>query len=411
MKRNILYLLSVLLLSACGGGDDGGGGSTPSGGSEYLNVSGIDIPGGNTTATLSIKASNNCEWVVKWSDSWIRNISPSHGRGDQNVTITVTPNPSSSAERTAVVTVTNTSGTITRNVTITQMASSEALELSTKEMNFTYQSGSQDFTVTSNTHWTITGMTGWLHLSKSEGDNTSTVTVSVDENNTETKREAVLNVTGDNGQPVKLTVTQTGRPTEFSVSPTAIVAEAPASTVQFNISGNARWTIQSNASWATLSTVEGEGSKSVIVTLADNTQEESRVAEITISSSTKREVVHITQAAATRPAISGLQVSGKERNEATIAFQFTSIFPVTEYGVCYSTSNEAPTTADTHTTQTGSGNEGSYSATLSGLSEGTTYHLRAYAKSVVGISYSDKTTFKTTQGEMPNPGDNPYPQW
>ena len=45
MKERILFLFCTLLLVACGGGGDDGGGGTPSGGSEYLNVSNVDIPG------------------------------------------------------------------------------------------------------------------------------------------------------------------------------------------------------------------------------------------------------------------------------------------------------------------------------------------------------------------------------
>ena len=84
MKRLFSLFTCTLLLLACGGGDDAGGGGTPTGGSEYLNVSNVDIPGGNTTATLNIQASQNCEWVISWNDSWIRSVSPTKGRGTRN---------------------------------------------------------------------------------------------------------------------------------------------------------------------------------------------------------------------------------------------------------------------------------------------------------------------------------------
>lgn len=51
------------------------------------------------------------------------------------------------------------------------------------------------------------------------------------------------------------------------------------------------------------------------------------------------------------------------------------------------------------------------SVTLTGLKAGTTYHVRAYARSVVGVGYSSDVAFTTSQGEQPNSGDNPQPGW
>lgn len=301
MKKTILYLVSALLLVACGGGDDAGGG-TPSGGNEYLNVSNVDIPGGNTTATLYINASQNCEWVVSWSESWIRSINPTKGRGSQNATISVTLNPSSTATRTAVVTVMNTSGTIVRDVTITQSPNAEALELSMSAMNFTSDAGSQDVTVTSNTHWTISGSASWMTLSMTEGDNNGSVRVTVEQNKAKSDREAVLTFTGQGGITKQLTVKQQGdTSTNFQVSTKELSANAQAGTVQFNIIGDARWTLFSNQSWATPNSTSGEGNATITVSLTDNTGEQEREAVITVSSDSKTETVTIRQSAAAIP--------------------------------------------------------------------------------------------------------------
>ncbi|GAA4013427.1 hypothetical protein GCM10022408_28110 [Hymenobacter fastidiosus] len=68
--------------------------------------------------------------------------------------------------------------------------------------------------------------------------------------------------------------------------------------------------------------------------------------------------------------------------------------PVTERGVVYSTTNATPTTADTKATN-GTGG-GSFSATVSGLTPGTTYNVRAYAINSLGTSYGSVITFTTT---------------
>lgn len=321
MKKTILYLVSSLLLIACSGGDDGGGGGTPSGGNEYLNVSNVDIPGGNTTATLYISASQNCDWTITWSESWIRSIMPSKGRGTQNVTITVTANPSSTESRKAFIKVANADGSIERKVTIIQSPN--------------------------------------------------------------------------------------GTLTDFRLSTSELSANAPAGIVQFNIIGNAQWTIASNKSWAMPSTMSGSGSVSISVSLADNTSEESREAIITVASNDKTETVTIKQGAATKPAVTALKANYDGKTSAVVSFSYSSMFPVTEYGVCYNTTGQ-PTINDAHHSETGNATQGSPTVSLTGLSYSTTYYVRAYAKSAVGITYSESASF-TTANNWPGGDDNVTP--
>ena len=411
MKRLFSLFTCTLLLLACGGGDDAGGGGTPTGGSEYLNVSNVDIPGGNTTATLNIQASQNCEWVISWNDSWIRSVSPTKGRGSQNVTITVTVNPSSSAERTAILTVKNTSGSITRNVTVTQSPNAETLELSTLSISFTNAASSQDVTVTSNTHWTITGMASWLTLSKTSGDDNGVVKITVDENTEEAERSAVLTFTGASGAVKQIAIIQSGRSSNFNVSPTSISADALASQVTFTIVGEARWTTKSNQSWAVLSDVSGQGQKEVKVSLSDNISESARTAEITVNSATKSEKVVITQAGASKPVLTEIKqsdITHVTQNAATIAIGYSSQYPVTEYGICYSSSNSNPTVSDSHLSEAGSLLQGTKTFSLTSLSAGTTYYVRAYATSAVGTQYSNAISF-TTISDVPGGGDNVTP--
>lgn len=71
---------------------------------------------------------------------------------------------------------------------------------------------------------------------------------------------------------------------------------------------------------------------------------------------------------------------------------------VTENGICYSTT-ENPTTANTKVA-IGSGT-GSFSKTVEGLKEGTTYYVRAYAINSIGTSYGTQISFTTTQLLLP----------
>ena len=408
MKKIFCFAYTLLLL-ACGGGDDAGGGGSQTGGSEYLNVSNVDIPGGNTTATLNIQASNNCEWVISWSDSWIRSMSPTKGRGSQNVTVTVNVNPSSTAERTAVVIVKNLAGTIERQVIIAQQPNSEQVSFSPSSLSFTADGGSQEVTITSNTHWSITGLSSWIELSKSEGEGNGSINIKVLPNTTSDSREAVLTIKGSGGISGELTIRQTVRETEFYItSSTNLSAGALAENLTIGIAGNADWVVSSNREWATPSITSGQGTQAINVALTDNTSEEQREAAVTIMSTGKDPItVHITQAAGSRPQVSNLQVSNTQKIGCMLSFSFSSIFPVTEYGVCYATA-ENPTINNSHVSQSGAGKEGTGSFQLININSGTTYYVRAYAINVVGIQYSEPSTFAIDR-TWPGGDDNQKP--
>ena len=210
-----------------------------------------------------------------------------------------------------------------------------------------------------------------------------------------------------------VTVTQSSDPNaetktaDFQVSPKELTAEAPAGTVPFSIVGDAKWTLSSNTSWATPNVLTGEGNATITVSLKDNTSEEAREATITISSSSKTETVTIRQSAATKPVLSGLQVNNNQKTSVDVTFDYTSMFPVTEYGVCYNTTGE-PTINDTRKSESGSATQGSPTFSLTDLTVGTTYYVRAYAKSAVGIQYSETVTI-TTANNWPGGDDNVPP--
>ena len=77
-------------------------------------------------------------------------------------------------------------------------------------------------------------------------------------------------------------------------------------------------------------------------------------------------------------------------------------FSVTARGVCWSTSPN-PTVSDSHTTD-GSG-IGSFTSSITGLTDNTTYYVRAYATNSKGTSYGEQKSFTTLSG---GGGDHEY---
>jgi len=93
------------------------------------------------------------------------------------------------------------------------------------------------------------------------------------------------------------------------------------------------------------------------------------------------------------------EATAVSQNSATFNASVTaneSNITVTEKGICYSSQNDPPTTADS-TIPKGSGT-GSYSATLTGLTANKPYFVRPYAVVDGETYYGEKRTFETLQG-------------
>jgi len=71
--------------------------------------------------------------------------------------------------------------------------------------------------------------------------------------------------------------------------------------------------------------------------------------------------------------------------------------PVTEHGICWSTSH-SPTTSDSHAS--GGTGTGSFEVELTDLEPGATYYIRAYATNSVGTTYSSELSL-TTEANLP----------
>jgi uncharacterized protein (TIGR02145 family) len=102
----------------------------------------------------------------------------------------------------------------------------------------------------------------------------------------------------------------------------------------------------------------------------------------------KEEVIKVT------PTISLTAVTNITATSATSGgnVTFDGGASVTSRGACWST-EQNPTTSNDKT-QGGTGT-GSFTCTMSGLTPGTTYNVRAYAINEVGTAYSSQTTFTT----------------
>ena len=96
------------------------------------------------------------------------------------------------------------------------------------------------------------------------------------------------------------------------------------------------------------------------------------------------------------PTVSSAAITVFSTSSATMGGNVTANggVAVTEYGVVYSSSNAVPTLADSKVV-IGNGN-GGFSQSVTGLTGGTTYYVRAYATNLIGTSYGFVMSFTTS---------------
>lgn len=103
-----------------------------------------------------------------------------------------------------------------------------------------------------------------------------------------------------------------------------------------------------------------------------------------------------------KPTVTTSSVSNISETTATCGGNVSSDGGATVYarGVCWSTSQN-PTVSDSHTTN-GNGT-GSFTSSLTGLTEGTTYYVRAYATNGAGTAYGNQVIFTSSLYGQPCP--------
>lgn len=389
--------------------------ATPS--SEWLEVIGqVAFQATDTEKSLEVTA--DCHWTVSVSNAWEGlTVTPLEGDNTQLLTIT-TPGNSTRNDRQAVMTITSKGG-ISRSVSLTQVMGEVQLTVhgavhgqNSDSLVFLSTGGMQEFTIESNTTWSISGRPDWMKaLTPEQGEGTSRVQVEVPEIQTDQDQTATLVVSAENGAKTgSIVILQRGKVIELTVNPQAVTATATDTEKTFAVVCNADWTATVADDWLTLSPISAtQTDRELRVSFEPNHEQRERSTTITISAGTRKSlIVSFTQQAATLPVITSLQAASVERREATFIVGYESQFPVTEYGLCYSQTNSQPTQSDAVVSAQGGKQSEATTLTLTGLESGSTYHVRAYARSVVGLVYSDAVTISTA-GSVPGEDDNPMP--
>ena len=152
----------------------------------------VDLPARGASQDITI--TSNTAWGAVSDVTWAKLSAAS---GTANGTLTVTLDDNTSTEpRTAIITFQY--GNTQQTVTITQAAATATL--SATEVTLAAKSSSQDIKVTSNSIWSASTETSWIHIENGTGDSNGRFTLTVDDNQSLTARQGSIIFTYGSGR-------------------------------------------------------------------------------------------------------------------------------------------------------------------------------------------------------------------
>lgn len=243
--------------------------------------------GGTQNFTISSQTS----WSAKVSNDWIK-VSPATGvSGQNNISVTVDVNPTSSERRGYVyIQVGNTN---IAQISIVQKGTYLTTDLTS--LSFNPQSESKSVCVSSNVEWTVSSSESWINLSDKKGNGDCVITVSVEDNSSDTQRSGVVSINSIDGSISKnINVVQSG--VTISTDVTQIHFPYNGGKQNLKLDVNTAWTIYSSDSWLSFSSKSGDyGVKNISVNASENSEENDRATSFYINASGYNREVKVLQ--------------------------------------------------------------------------------------------------------------------
>ena len=236
-------------------------------------------------------------------------------------------------------------------------------------------------------------------------DEPTTVTVKVNKKEDDWDNEHTLTIRSEKGSTQTVRIFQQGILTTLAMGQNKIEVDALEGTSTLVLTGDASWIATVDVAWLKLSKLSGKGDENLQLEYTTNETAGPREATITITTSTQTLTCQVVQAVAPVPTCAEPTKVKVEKYGFTVSSSYSSVIPVTEYGIVYSL-NQNPTVADNKISCTDGTNPFTLSA--SGLVSGKTFYVRSYARNGAGYGYSDEITV-TTGGVKPGENDNPTP--
>ena len=285
-----------------------------------------------------------------------------------------------------------------------------SLTVATERLEFPDEAATQQIDIAATGYWTATTSAGWLQLGMTHGKGNASLSVTAEANKSTTQSRTATITISNGTASYTVSVSQS--------TMTEMLKIVDTSTLEHNYLGgsnevavesNVAWSVNSNASWLTVSKNEdGTGFK---VEVGQNISINAREAVVTVRGVGLNSTVSVIQHGVVSPTLSKVSALNITKHSATCRFSYSSEdLDVTEYGICYSNTAANPDKSNAKTVQqSGNGHSGNPSFDISDLKSKTTYYVRAYIVTPLGLLYGETIEF-TTLVSAPEESDNGTPK-
>ena len=159
-------------------------------------------------------------------------------------------------------------------------------------------------TVSQGCEWTAVPSDSWVTMTRSSGSGSGSAAYTVAPNNTNTGRNARIQVGGE-----AVTLTQSPADCTYAVDPPLVSVQAGGGTIELRIEtrDGCTWSASTNDSWISLGAANGSGSRALVARIAANTSNSQRSGVIEIAGQT----VAVTQDATSQATACSVTLSGR----------------------------------------------------------------------------------------------------
>lgn len=275
MKRTLLYISALLTIIGCSESEYNGT-RTPSLNRRYLNVPTTSLSFDAQPSSKSVKIeSDQTNWNITIPTSWVT-ANPMSGNTSMPADFSVQLNNSADTSRVCIATIASSVSDWSRSfpITITQGKNSPYITLSESSIICSALKQTKTVTVSTNTEYTIdnTG-SSWLHI---ESATPNEVKFSIDENNTDKERNAVLTLNAKSHNGVSATVNVRQKIANISATKETLSFSHSSSSQTIVLESEASWTA-SSTSWLSVSPTSGNAGKTeVTISVPKNASANSR---------------------------------------------------------------------------------------------------------------------------------------
>ena len=285
--RNILLITITVscLFSGCKGENDVEENGEQQPEVETLELSTSFLSFGKGAESQSFSITSNAQWTADSDADWLIPGVLS-GNGNSDVTVSVLEN-SGEGVRQGAITVTSAGG-ITETVTVSQGGSDPYIMLEIglshveiSSISFSNAAASHNISIASNSRWIVSkpSAAAWLSVTPERGDGNGSITVSVNDNNTNDIRSSAVTITTESGITKPIQVRQVGTAPAIIIDRAAATASPNGEDITVSVTASRAWTphIPQGAEWIT---VKSKSETQAVFAVAQNTSEQVRSTNI-----------------------------------------------------------------------------------------------------------------------------------